>query len=376
MPSGLEVDAWGSIYLSKVTADANGYNGTSLQTSIAGGGTIKVDNTGITGDGFNGNGDDGLLIFAPGDITLYNIMADGNVAGGGAYLDNCMYDGTYCDGSGNIYVDTDSSNDISGSSYFGQSGEGNGSNGLAVYSNGDITLYNVTADANTGGDGAYVDNCIDDGSGDCTGSGDVIVDPGTSYSSVFNGNHYNGLQVVSDGSISLDAVTADYNTLGDGAYLDNCYNPNDVCTGAKNNGIYVDTDSTGTPTGNSSNFNGNYADGLEANSNGLISLSNVIADLNTYGSGAALENDRGDTTEGITINSSHFGDLDKTGNFGNGMFGVNASSNGTIFLSGVTADGNNTSLFAAGAWLDNAGGSGDIAVDFELFQRERESHRF
>ena len=200
----------------------------------------------------------------------------------------------------------------------------------------------MVASNNIRGDGAYLDNCIDNGFGFCTGSGNVIVDPGTSDSSAFNHNYYNGLEVVSTGSISLDTVTADSNVWGDGALLDNCYNPNDVCEGLNGNGITV----LNSIFGDSAHGGGNTGNGLEAYSNGLISLSGVTAELNQE-NGAALENDRGSTTDGITVSTSTFGDsLLKNGNSADGL---DAYSTGTITLTGVTSDDNSN----YGAYLNN-----------------------
>ena len=92
----------------------------------------------------------GLEAVAGGDITLSNVTADNNGnlyngAIGGAYLDNRS-------GNGNIYIDTDPTGVVTGSSEFNSN-----VGGLGVLSNGNITLTDVTADNNSFG-GTYLNN--------------------------------------------------------------------------------------------------------------------------------------------------------------------------------------------------------------------------
>jgi len=125
-----------------------------------------------------------------------------------------------------------------------------------------------------------------------------------------------GLAVQTTGNITLHHVKADNNEY-DGARLDNTAST----SGAS---ITIGSDSLGN-----SEFSGNASDGLEAISNGDISLSGVTADDNTD-FGAFLVNVADPPS--ITITNSHFD--------ANGEDGLDAISNGDISLSGVTADGN------------------------------------
>jgi Right handed beta helix region len=348
--NGLEAYSNSSIDLESVEANWNNYQGAILDTTgLVSGASIYVDQDftvspasyPVSSFDYNqGHGSvanpAGLQVYGGGDINIWNADASCNgtsscsSSSSGFPTFGMMLDNT--SGSGSISVDD---------SFFGQF-DFNSADGIEAFSNGAIALTDVVASNNIGGDGAYLDNCIDNGFGFCKGSGNVIVDPGTSDSSAFNYNYDNGLEVVSTGSISLDTVTADSNVWGDGALLDNCYNPNDVCEGLNGNGITV----LNSIFGDSAHGGGNTGNGLEAYSNGLISLSGVTAELNQE-NGAALENDRGSTTDGITVSTSTFGDSSLTN--GNGGDGLDAYSTGTITLTGLMADGN----WNYGAYLNN-----------------------
>jgi hypothetical protein len=79
-----------------------------------------------------------------------------------------------------------------------------------VYTDGAITINNLFARYNNG-DGAYLDNCIDEGAG-CTSSGSLTL-TGTND---FSENYSTGLFFDSGGKVSMTAVTSDQNSHGDG----------------------------------------------------------------------------------------------------------------------------------------------------------------
>ena len=174
---------------------------------------------------------------------MHNVKSNNNT-GHGAFLSNTA-------GNGNITIDSVSNDGSSGSSEF----NGNTKDGLSAFSNGDITLTDVTADGdqNLNYDGAYLDNS--------SGSGAIRVD-----NSTFNNNTGgDGLTILSNGDITLTGVTAD-NNYDDGVYLDNT-------SGSGN--ISVDNTSGG-------DFSGNNVNGLKAYSNGNVGLTYVTADDNYY----------------------------------------------------------------------------------------------
>ena len=333
---GLDVTSPGQILLADVVADYNGQSGSGAGAVLN---NVAIDSPSVTiytffmnHNDFSHNHGDGLDIISHGGISLTDVAADYN-NGQGAYIGDTGGSWPY---AVTIGVSSSSHDDFNN----------NQDNGLEVFSNSSITLTDVIADDNTGGNGAYLNNCIDTGgAGLCTGSGNVVVDPGASDSSAFNGNHFNGLSILSTGSVSLNAVTA-VNNSQDGALLDNCYALSDFCAGVTDNGLTV----TNSVFGDSVS-GGNGWNGLEAYSNGLISLSNVTADHNTLGDGAALENDQGDTTEGITVNNTSGGEFNENG--GNGL---EAYAIGAITLTDVNADNNGN----YGAYLAS---ESDISVD-------------
>ena len=120
-----------------------------------------------------------------GNIALHNVKSNNNT-GHGAFLSNIA-------GNGNITIDSVSNDGSSGSSEF----SGNTEDGLSAFSNGDITLTDVTADDNQNQpyDGAYLDNS--------SGSGTISVN-----NSTFDDNTGgDGLTILSNGDITLTGVT-------------------------------------------------------------------------------------------------------------------------------------------------------------------------
>jgi hypothetical protein len=170
-----------------------------------------------------------------GNINLSNVTASGN-QDFGASLDNTS-------GTGNVT--------LTGANVFNN----NGTIGLFVFSNGDISASNVTASGNV--IGAYLNNS--------PGTGNVTL----TGANIFNTNGENGLSVLSNGDISASNVTAS-NNAEMGAQLDN-------------------TSGTGNVTLTGANvFNTNGLAGLFVDSNGDISASNVTASGNDA-MGAALQ---------------------------------------------------------------------------------------
>jgi hypothetical protein len=149
---------------------------------------------------------------------------------------------------------------------------------------------------------------------------------------VFNDNGSTGLDVYTYGAITLNNVTAN----GNGLVADNRY------------GIRLNNANGTSPraiTLNGTNtFNGNVWDGLSATSLGPIKVNNVRAGENGW-SGAYLNNRFGAAVGGVTLTGTNVFT-------GNGWFGLEAYSNGAITLNSVTATGNG----ADGGYLVNDGG--------------------
>jgi hypothetical protein len=250
-----------------------------------------------------------LTVDTTGNIIVDNVSVTDNATGSGAELDSCQYDNLtgLCTGSGDITVSNSTFDD-------------NNFNGLVTDSAGNTTLTNVQAD-NNGLNGAQITGSDEDGTGDVTVTGG-------SFSNNDNGS---GLDVLSDGSLTLTNVIADYNNVG--ALLD----------------VFGDI----TLSGGSYNYND--FDGIEAWSAGNISLSDVDASLNTE-LGAYLDATYGSGS--VTVdNFSTF--------TGNGEMGLLAlTADGDITLQDVTVDGLDTTWL--GAWLKSFDG-GDILVQDSTF---------
>jgi hypothetical protein len=174
------------------------------------------------------------------------------------------------------------------------SGNSNGT-GLEIASDGNVTLNNLTAAGNNYG--ALIDSTFGAGFVSITGS-------------TFNGNDFDGLDVWSAGSITLTDTDANGN-LVTGAYLDATYGGGDVIVGA-----------AGT-----SDFNGNTHEGLIAlSADGDITLTNVVAQGNELG--AWLKSfDGGD----ITVTTS---------TFANNELGLLAVTGGTVNLNDLIVANN------------------------------------
>ena len=108
-------------------------------------------------------------------------------------------------------------------SYFGElgTGNGNGANGLEVYSNGDVYLVNVTADNNVL-DGALLGSIADRiGGSICVDFNCSTITAISGSSSEFNGNTGgNGLSISTKGAVTLTEVDASGNT-GYGTLIEN-----------------------------------------------------------------------------------------------------------------------------------------------------------
>ena len=223
------------------------------------------------------------------------------------------------------------SGDINVSSPVGNDFSRNGSVGLEVFSQGSITLDDVMAVSNTG-DGAYLNNVA--------GSGDITVKDGTFGYGDSAGNYGNGsdgLEVDSSGNISLNDVEADDNTY-DGAYLGN--------TSGLGNNIEVDNSNFGY--GDSTGAYGNKYNGLVAFSDGNIILNKVTADNNSMD--GVLLNNLSVSSGNITVTSSHM--------CNNAYNDIETGSNGSVALNGDTYSTSSPQVTSSSNCSSGGGGSG------------------
>jgi len=260
--TGLQIWSNGIVLLNNLTANDNGTPYDAVNNPSAMGDGVAVNNavssqikpvtlTGV--NVFNGNLNNGLEIVSHGVILVSKPTANDNV-GSGAYLDNqwgvaaapiTITGYGIFNANQNMYYDPiDNPNDLGG---------------LVVFSNGNITLNNLTANDNAMG-GAYLAN------NNWTPAA-APVNVTLNGVNQFNGNMASdGLTIFSDGMITLSNITASYNG-GDGAYLDNF---SDMKTG---NPRSIIVKGWGT-------FVNNGLNGLEFYASGSVTLSRVTANGN------------------------------------------------------------------------------------------------
>jgi hypothetical protein len=217
---GLLVNSAGAIWLNGVTANNNGANfvGASVDNRSAASAQAVIL---LGSNTFNGNGAGGLDVFSKGAIaTQGSITANNNGLTGGVYLDN---------------TSAASSQPVSVLGPL-HTFHGNGQAGLVVNSHGAISAQHLDAQGNTQW-GAVLNNS---GSG---GAGSVIV---SGWSNFLN-NGSSGMNVFSNGDISVFEIVTIGNA-GDGLMLGTPYHANVYCAKDYSNGGYgVNAGTVGGP---------------------------------------------------------------------------------------------------------------------------------
>ncbi|MCC7116937.1 MAG: right-handed parallel beta-helix repeat-containing protein [Anaerolineales bacterium] len=303
---GLSALSKNAITLNGISANLNGGDGVALTNNSVQGKAVTLKGL----KEFNHNAGDGLKITSAGLITLSNLVAHTN-GGAGVFLDNTS-------SVSNLGVTVGGVNSLLS----------NGGVGIEIYSHGVITASNLNASYNSE-TGAILDNCDDEGLG-CTAIVAKFIK--LTGSNIFNGNgatNENGLEILSFGAISVNALNASGN-VGSGAYIDN----------ARDNVNGLASTGTWTLTGYGS-FNDNGGNGLEAHTNGNMVLLNLNAS-NNGGDGANLVTDKAAGGSNFTLGG--FNVLSD-----NGGCGLCVVAAGAITASNITANGNG----GVGASLDN-----------------------
>ena len=362
---GLVILSHGTVTLKNIYAYSNGFDGLYVNNNDTNAATAGKPVT-LTNGNFSDNGQAGLAIVSEGAITVSNITADLN-GSYGAKLDNLTlttataapvyvngvnsfngntggpaYAGLYVESKGLIKISSTTANGNGGSGVWltnwlstpFSSGvtisgfvntNGNGSVGLEIYSTGLITATNLTAN-NNNFDGAIILNT------ESTTPKSVLI-TGTN---TFNNNGGRGLFIQSEGSITLNSLTANnngYDADNEGVVLQNDYDS------TKQMAVTLNGYNT---------FMGNSDTGLEIASYGVITLNNITAVnngsgiVNNDGSGAILFNNGGTYAKAVAIKGVNlFSDNDWTG--------LEVYSDGAIALAKTTASDNDD----AGVILDN-----------------------
>ena len=334
---GLWVQTLGAISMNSVEASGNGLEGTVLNnnfTAAVGGITLTGTNT------FNNNWYDGLDVYSKGVIALNSITANLN---GTAHVDPTANSpegyGAYMVNDYNTASPQTVS--ITGTNQFNN----NWLDGAIVLSYGTVTLNSTTAvyngqSAKSGfGYGALLNNCLYSTSACTTVTPAAVNVTGTN---TFNNNYSDGLNVSSKGTITLNSVTANYNSIGYGAYVVNAY------TTAAPQAVSI----LGT-----NQFNNNWLDGLIVNTYGAITLNNTTASSNGqehsggFGYGALLNNCLYSGSACTTVTPATV-NVTGTNTFSNNYSdGLDVYSKGAITLNNVTASSN---TIGDGAYVYNA----------------------
>jgi hypothetical protein len=356
---GLSAQSLGAITTSNLDAYNNGGYGVTLDNAYSNAATtatLTMNNLSTWDNNFNNNGDDGLDVLSNRLITLTSITAQNNgqnhtSTGYGAYIDNCGYNSTLntCTST----ITPASGITLIGTNYFNN----NTHYGLWVTSKGAITASNLTALQN-GMDGAFLDNQWG------TGSLGGITLSGTNN---FESNGMLGLETYSNGAITMNNVTSSWNTTGGASlgthglstpqavvlngsnfFLDNSNNSSD----GLENGLYITADgsitinslmaswndgtganlntSAGTITLTGTNsFADNAKDGLDTAAHGNITLNNITAD-NNGGTGV-----NGSSTNGSILVAC--GSMTNNKSYG---WSFQTGTGQTVTLHGVFAYGN------------------------------------
>jgi putative surface-exposed virulence protein len=301
---GLNINSKGTVAVSYISINDNDGYGAQISTN---GNTSTVTLTNID---FYNNGSYGLNVLANGNITLDNVQIAENHSYG-ANLDNTS-------GNGTVTVKSTGGREIRNNTGYG----------LWILSRGNITLTNIAIHDN-GGFGAWLNNS--------SGTTATVTINSTKYTN-WSGNGSYGLQIDSPGAVIVTWVDAYHS----GTY------------GADINNTYATGTAVPTVTITNSWFNNSQTSyGLNVNSKGNISLTNVDAN-NNAGYGANLNNLPG--KGGVTITGPSADDRNTFDN--NTAFGLQVLSNGAVTVKYLQANDNDN----YGANINNSTAITPLAV--------------
>ncbi len=210
--------------------------------------------------------------------------------------------------------------------------DNNTDGGLNVYSLGAITVNltdgSASNNSGVGARGMKLENY------DALTPKPVTVDGGA-----YNNNSGGGLEIQSDGVITVKNIEAGSNLNNNsGVSLNNSNSP-----------VKASVTVTTTRRDYTSSFNSNTGYGLNINSAGSITLNRINADENN-GNGAHLVNTQIGSTGGVTVTNSNF----RTNNISAVGYGLSIQSYGNISIKSVESGNNGDSDTAGGgALIDN-----------------------
>jgi hypothetical protein len=347
--SGIIVYSKGAVTGSTVIANLNIGNGIYIDNTEGSGAGVTFNIFGNAPMVFNeavGNGTNGLMIYSKGAVSLTNFDAYNNVLGNGVIINNSIAT-TPMPVTIKVIEPKTTINGF----------ESNGGSGLSLMSRGAVTISNVSASYNN----SSGMNIINRPATDIAGPAVTIT---SSYMNlncphdedgncVYAGSGFYGLMIESNGLITLKDVMANSND-GFGVFLNNRW------PGATA-GVTLARLTTGW---NKYNYNIDY--GLQANSNGAVSLAYVEA-MSNQSFGARVSNVpiSGTVNAPVTILNGNFNYNCPGGGEGcysdgsMNHYGLDVSSRGIITLTNIAAVGN----YGRGAYLANLVSGSTAAVN-------------
>lgn len=175
--------------------------------------------------------------------------------------------------------------------------DGNGLNGVNIQTQGTISLYGVSASYN-GGSGLFLQNTFYDG---WLGRGSITINMRKNTMGYFEGNEEYGITAASNGTINVTNVIANENGAG-GVGLQNSFDNSTGSVNIKTSGsVYNEFCRNGWNSDLGSDYEYN---GLTIYSNGNISVKNSIANDNSnQGSGMILQNESADKPRKVLVSS-------------------------------------------------------------------------
>jgi len=323
------------------TNDDTGEMGVGLHVPYTAAGNILIENTLV-----NNNGTTGMRLFTTGNITLTQVSASGN-EGSGLMVRSDIPDGDFFrPGAGLLTINNGGFNNNGGNGIAAVTrlaatltriyANNNGGDGVFVRTPANILVNSIEARENYGGYGAYLNNQVPSAIGTVT-----LLD--TLFDNQFNGNHEDGLYIVSNNTINLRKVNAWDNT-GNGVTLNNrvldrapAVTLQRLSTG--NNGLYgLLVTSRGAVSWTDG---GSYSNGWNAGEETVLNPDNVL-----------IDNAGAYSFQSVTINRVN----SNNSKFGNGIAIV---SRGAVLLTDVNSDWNES---GHGVSINNLLGSGAVRI--------------
>ena len=296
---------------------------------ITAGGNVKIN--GLEGHS-NSTSGFGITTTGNGSITLSNFHVSGNGA-----------EGIFLTG-GQDPLDRNNSGWGTGTiSFTGENSiNSNGWDGLVINSSGSLLIKKLDVEGN----------------GQATGSAGILMYENHAAKLITINdldvrNNGSGMKMRAAGNIVLKNVDISNNVSGSGLYLDNCLEDAGVCSGK------------GTISLTNVYANGNNGMGMELYSKGIITLKTVEGNENRQ-TGITVSNQ----FEGTTANLILTGVIANN----NTMTGIQATTNGSLLITKVDANGNNMSWnkMSSGETVQNYLNPGQ-GSDFWGFDAEAET---